>query len=187
VPGKPGGKIIAPQNSLAFPTPAGNFPATKFVLDFIGSTTSIFSTSDKETDMTKKTLLVALAIVLFPAMAAFAGMGYTMKCSNCGYSSAVQMGGGMRFEQITGFCVDSMKFVYLQWNRGEKKPEPVAQVWDSASGKKIDLYKCPDCPKPFMPLQATQADAEGPGFNHCPKCGKPTFQVDKGKGIIAFD
>jgi DNA-directed RNA polymerase subunit RPC12/RpoP len=142
---------------------------------------------DKESDMTKKILLVALAIVLFPAMDAFAGMGYEMKCSSCGFSSELRVGGGMMFDQITGFCVDSMKFVYLQWKRGEKKPAPVAQVWDSSSGKKIDLYKCPDCPKPFMPLQATQADAEGPGFNCCPKCGKQTFKVDKEKGIIAYD
>jgi len=137
--------------------------------------------------VSKKILLVALAMVLFPAVTAFAGMGYTMKCGNCGYSSAVNIGGGRMFDQITGFCVDSMKFVYVQWKRGEKKPAPVAQVWDSASGKKIDLYKCPNCPKPLMPLQATQADIEGPGFNSCPKCGKQTFQVDKSKGIVAYD
>lgn len=125
--------------------------------------------------MTKRTLLAALAALLLPALTAFAGTGYTMKCTDCGYSSAVQMGGGRRFEQITGFCVDSMKFVYLRWTRGEKKPEPVAQVWDSASGKKIDLYKCPDCPKPFMPVQVAKPDTAGPdspGFDHCPKCGK---------------
>ena len=137
--------------------------------------------------MPKKILLVALAIVLSQAMVAFAGMGYTMKCSNCGYSSAVQVGGGMQFEQITGFCMDSMKFVYLRWNRGEKKPEPIFTIWDSATGEKIGVYKCPDCPKPFMPLRAKQADAEGPGFDRCPKCGKQTFQVDKSKGIIAYD
>ena len=135
--------------------------------------------------MTKKTLLAALAIVILPAMAALAGTIYPMKCTNCGYSAEVQMGGGMRFEQITGFCADSMKFVYLRWNRGEKKPEPIAQVWDSASGEKIDVYKCPDCPKAFIPLRGKQTEALS--FDHCPKCGKQTFQVDKGKGIIAFD
>ena len=120
-------------NNSASSSPPGDFPAIEFLLDFTRG-------NNKETDMTKKTLLVALAIVLFPAMAAFAGMGYTMKCSNCGYSSAVQVGGGRRFEQITGFCLDSMKFVYLRWNRGEKKPEPIAQVWDSATGEKIEVY-----------------------------------------------
>ncbi len=137
--------------------------------------------------MTKKMFVAALAMAFIPAADCFAGMGYTMQCSNCGYASSVQVGGGRRFEQITGFCTDAMKFVYLRWNRGAKKPEPVAQVWDSASGKRLDLYKCPDCSKPFLPLQATQANAEGPGFNHGPKCGKPTFQVDKSKPVIAYD
>jgi hypothetical protein len=152
----------------------------EFVLNFT-------SGNIKENDMTKKTLLVALAIVLSQAMVALAGTGYTMKCSNCGYSSAVQVGGGMRFEQITGFCVDSMKFVYLRWNRGEKKPEPITKVWDSASGEMIEVYKCPDCTKPFMPLRLKPTGTNGPGLDHCPKCGKQTFQVDKDKGIIAYD
>ena len=137
--------------------------------------------------MTKKTFLVALAIVLIPSMAAFAGMGYFMKCTNCGYSSDVQIGGGRRFEQITGFCVDSMRFVYLRWNRGAKRPQPIATVWDAATGEKIEVYKCPDCTKPFIPLRVKAATTEGPGFDHCPKCGKKTFQVDKKKGIIAYD
>lgn len=137
--------------------------------------------------MTKKTLFVVLAIVLVPAMAAHAGMDYPMKCTSCGYSSRVQIGGGMRFNQMTGFCTESKKFVYLRWNRGAKKPEPAAKVWDSATGERIDLYKCPDCTKPFLPLRAKAATIEGPGFDHCPKCGKQTFQLDKDKGIIAFD
>jgi len=93
----------------------------------------------------------------------------------------------MGFNQITGFCVETGKFVYLQWKRGEKKPEPMAKVWDSATGKMIELYKCPDCPQPFIPLRRKANDADGPGFEHCPKCGKQTFQVDKDEGIIAFD
>jgi DNA-directed RNA polymerase subunit RPC12/RpoP len=133
-------------------------------------------------------MFVALAMVLLPAMLAFAGMAYTMKCTSCGYTSAVQIGGAKKFEQITGFCPDSMKFVYLKWNRGEKPPEPVAKVWDSASGKTIDLYKCPDCSKPFMPLQTKgSADTKSPGFDRCPKCGKPTFEMDKTKGVMIFD
>ncbi len=137
--------------------------------------------------MTKKTLLAALAIVLLPAASVLAGTGYPMKCSNCGYTARVMIGGGMRFSQITGFCVDSLKFVYLRWGHNEKPPAPVGQVWDSATGKKLNLYKCPDCPKPFLPLQAGQADAEGPGFNHCPKCGKQTFHVDKSEPLMAYD
>ena len=49
------------------------------------------------------------------------------------------------------------------------------------------IRKCPDCPKPFIPLRRKAADQKGPGFDHCPKCGKRTFQVDKAEGIIMFD
>jgi len=137
--------------------------------------------------MTTRTSLLALAFLLVPALTAFAGMDYPMKCKNCGFTCRVQIGGGMGFEQITGFCVETGKFVYLQWKRGEKKPEPMAKVWDSATGKMIEIYKCPDCPQPFIPLRRKANDADGPGFDHCPKCGKQTFQVDKAQGIIAFD
>jgi DNA-directed RNA polymerase subunit RPC12/RpoP len=137
--------------------------------------------------MNTKTLFLASAILLVPALAARAGTSYPMKCTNCGYASRVEIGGGRTFEQITGFCVETGKFVYLQWDRGTKKPEPMAKVWDSATGKTIPLYKCPDCPHPFIPLRLDAADQKGPGFNHCPKCGKQTFQVDKAGGIIMFD
>jgi hypothetical protein len=141
--------------------------------------------------MTKKTTLMALAIVVASATVSFAGTGYPMKCGKCGFEAEVLIGGGMMFEQMTGFCVESGKFVYLQWERGKKKPEPVAEVWDSSTGKTIELYKFPECPQPIMPLQLDAADQEGPGFNpgfkHCPKCGKPKFQVDESKGIMAFD
>ena len=137
--------------------------------------------------MTKKALLLALAFLLLPAMAALAGMGYTMTCSDCGYSSEVQIGGGMMFKQITGYCTESKKFVYLRWKRDEKKPEPIGQIWDSATGKKIDLYKCPDCSKPFMPVQVDPNNVERPGFDRCPKCGKQTFQIDKSKPVMAYD
>lgn len=137
--------------------------------------------------MTKKTLFVALAIAFISSLAANAGTIYPMKCSDCGYSSQVQIGGGKLFEQITSYCPESKKFVYVTWKRGTKKPEPIAKVWDSATGKMIELYKCPDCSKPFMPLQTDSADRNSPGFDHCPKCGKQTFKVEDKNGIIMFD
>jgi len=145
------------------------------------------SPNNEENDMTKLTSLMALALVLLPAVVAVAGTGYPMKCEHCGFSSTVLIGGGKAFEQITGFCVESGKFVYLQWKRGTKKPDPVAKVWDSATGKTLELYKCPDCPHLFIPLRLKAADMDGPGFNRCPKCGKKTFKLDKSKGIMMFD
>ena len=137
--------------------------------------------------MTMKTLCAALAIVLIPSLAAIAGTGYPMKCTDCGYSSQVQIGGGRMFEQITGYCPESKKFVYISWKRGTKKPEPISKVWDSATGEMIEVYKCPDCAKPIMPLRLKSADRNGPGFDSCPKCGKHTFKVEDGKGIMMFD
>ena len=118
--------------------------------------------------MTTRTSFLALAFLLIPALTAFAGMDYPMKCKNCGFTCRVQIGGGMGFEQITGFCVETGKFVYLQWKRGEKKPEPMAKVWDSATGKMIEIYKCPDCPQPFIPLQRKANDAEAQGSTTAP-------------------
>ena len=70
--------------------------------------------------MTTRTSFLALAILLISAMAAVAGTGYPMKCKNCGFASDVLIGGGRDFEQVTGFCVESGKFVYLQWKRGKE-------------------------------------------------------------------
>ena len=53
----------------------------------------------------------------------------------------------------------------------------------------MELHKCPECSKPFLPLLLKEADLDRPGFEHCPRCGKRTFEVDKSdcQGIIAFD
>jgi len=137
--------------------------------------------------MTRKTLFVALALAFIPTITGLAGTIYPMKCTDCGYSSQVQIGGGRLFEQITGFCPESEKFVYVTWKRGTKKPEAIAKVWDSATGKMIELFKCPDCSKPFMPLRLKTIDRNGPGFDSCPKCGKQTFKVEDKNRIILFD
>ncbi len=138
--------------------------------------------------MIKRVLLVMVAILFLAATDVFAGTGYSMKCKKCGFSADVLIGGGVNFEQITGFCVSSGEFVYLTWDRGAKKPDPMAKVWDSATGKMIEIYKCPNCPHPFIPLRLKDHDEEeGPGFKHCPKCGKGSFQVDKSQGLLMFD
>jgi uncharacterized C2H2 Zn-finger protein len=134
-----------------------------------------------------KTLFFVAAVLVCSTASTFAGTGYTMTCGECGYSSEVNIGGGMMFEQITGFCVETGKFTYLTWKRDTKKPEPAAKIWDSATGKTIELYKCPKSGKLFMPLNLKEDDWDSAGFEHCPKCGKPAFKVDKDKGIIAYD
>jgi hypothetical protein len=139
--------------------------------------------------MKRTCLLSAAAFVLVAAAAtaAFAAIGYPMQCTSCGFSARVQIGGIRRFERMTAYCADCKKFVYIQWERGAKKPEPIAKVWDSASGESLDVFKCPECSKPVLPLRSNVEQADGPGFDRCPKCGKKTFQVDKKQGIIMVD
>ena len=47
--------------------------------------------------MTKKTTLMALAIVVASVTVSFAGTGYPMKCGKCGFEAEVMIGGGMMF------------------------------------------------------------------------------------------
>ena len=70
------------------------------------------------------------------------------------------------------------------WSTGNKENDMIKKTLLTET---IDLYKCPDCTRPFLPLRVKAATIDGPGFDHCPKCGKQTFQVEKGKGIIAVD
>lgn len=137
--------------------------------------------------MTRTILLSAFTTLMISATTAFAGTAYPMKCVRCGFSDNVMIGGGMQFEQITGFCVETGTFVYLMWDRGKKKPEPVAEAWDSSTGRTVGIYKCPDSGKPFIPLRLDPTDEDGPGFHHCPKCGKPTFHVENDQGFMMYD
>ncbi len=129
--------------------------------------------------MKLRTWIASFGMIVLIVTVAFAGMAMTMRCKNCGFSSRVNFGGGFRFEQVTGYCVHCEKFVYLSWKRGEEKPGPLSEVWDSSTGKTIPLYKCPQCSKPFMLLQSE--------LKHCPKCGKPTLERDQSAGTIMYD
>ena len=140
--------------------------------------------------MVKKTLFLTLAFVFVPLALVLAGTDFAMKCKNCGYASRVKVGGGMRFEQITGYCTNCQKFVYVTWDRKQKtsKPNPTAKVWDSATGAVVELYPCPHCSKTFLPLRKKSGGGGlNPGFDNCPKCGKATFEVDKKAGIMMYD
>lgn len=77
-----------------------------------------------------RTKMLSIAPLAFLAMTAivFAGDGIPMKCQAkpekdpatgeiskpCGYESYVNFGGGMFFDQITGYCRSCKKFVYLR-------------------------------------------------------------------------
>jgi hypothetical protein len=153
--------------------------------------------------------MIALSLMtctcLLTAAAVYAAQGLAMKCQAepeknpatgkaerpCGYESEVTFGGGMMFEQITGYCRHCKKFVYLQWTRENlpagvdikavRRPEPLGEVWDSATGKIMTVYACPTCKGPFLPIK--NADE----LKCCPVCNKPHFAVDKSKPEMAID
>ncbi len=137
-------------------------------------------------------LLVACLIVATAWV--YAGDGVSMKCDRreCGYESLVIFGGGMMFEQATGYCQHCQDFVYLRWTRKESPlvapdiklvppPTPIGEVWDSRSGHSLTLYPCPRCQKPFAEIKAQE------DLKHCPACKEGTFKPDTTKPRLAID
>jgi len=157
--------------------------------------------------MTRKMILITLAICLLTTIAVYAGRGMSMKCQAkpekdvatgktakpCGYESMVTIGGGMFSERMTGYCRACKKFVYLHWTaknlpagmkaRVKVKPHPVplGEVWDSQTGKILTIHACPKCKGPFLEIKKFD------DLKHCPVCNKPHFAVDKSKPRLAID
>lgn len=157
--------------------------------------------------MKRRTMIIALAACLLTTAAVYAGRGLSMKCEAkpdkdpatgktakpCGYEANVTFGGGMFFEQLTGYCRSCKKFVHLNWTRknipdGMKgqikvkpKPEPLGEVWDAATGKIMTVYACPHCKGPFLEIKKLE------DLTHCPVCNKPHFVIDKSKPEMAID
>ena len=153
------------------------------------------------------TLSMMTCVCLLTAAAVYAAQGLSMKCQaepekdpatgkvskTCGYEAEVTFGGGMMFDQITGYCRHCKKFVYLQWTREnapdelkarmkfQPKPEPLGELWDSSTGKIMTVYACPHCKGPFLPIKSAD------DLKYCPACNKPHFAVDKSKPEMAID
>jgi len=160
--------------------------------------------------MTKRMTFIALATCILSAAAVHAGTELFMKCQAksgtigairevlrpCGYGKRVAFGGGVMFEQITGYCRRCKKFVYLTWTRENLSPKaiehlgidnvtpapkPLGEVWDARTGKVLTIHACPDCKGPFLEIT-------GPNeLKHCPACNKPHFGVDKSEPVMCFD
>lgn len=132
--------------------------------------------------------IIALATLVY------AGDALHMKCASqpCRYESAVTFGGGMAFEQLTGYCRTCKKFVYLQWTREGSPvvdaksdkvtpPKALGEVVDVRSGGILAIYACPHCKGPFAEIKSKEE------LKHCPACCKPGFGVDESKPIMAVD
>lgn len=139
----------------------------------------------------KLSITLGIAVI---AAAVYAGTHYHMKCraKSCGYASEVTFGGGMAFEQLTGYCLPCRKFVYLHWTREGSPlvdpkaerippPKPLGEVWDARTGKTLTLHACPHCKGPFAEIKGMN------DLRHCPACNQPDFKVDESKPLIAID
>jgi uncharacterized protein YbaR (Trm112 family) len=155
--------------------------------------------------MSRKALVVSSMVCLLIAAGAFAGMGMTMKCTGvpaedgkpkidpCGYSTEVVFGGGMFFDQAVGYCRKCKRFVSVHWTRPgaannmppqmqvTPKPDPLGEVWDSATGHVLTVYACPHCKGPFAEIKKRD------DLTHCPACNKGHFQVDPNAPVMAVD
>lgn len=155
--------------------------------------------------MKRSTMTLALTVCLLAAGAVYAARGLSMKCQAqpekdpatgktgkpCGFESEVTFGGGMFFDQITGYCRACKKFVYVQWTRenapvpanGKTKPrpKPLGEVWDAATGQVLTIHACPHCKGPFLEIKSVK------DLKHCPACNQPHFAIDKSKPEMAID
>lgn len=139
---------------------------------------------------------ITMAVLVLGATGARAGEGVAMKCGadgDCGFETRVAFGGGMLFEQVTGYCRACKKFVYLRWTRDgippeikeqikvEPKPAPLGEVWDAGRGEVRTVHACPDCKGPFVEIRSPDE------LTHCPKCNEPPFARDETKPRLSID
>lgn len=140
----------------------------------------------------KRFLLVSALVLVGGAALVYAGSGYRLNCPEeaCEYEGMVTFGGGRMFEQKTAYCCACKKFVYLRWSRGGRpgfdgkvklKPEPLGQVWDSATGRVLTLYACPECQAPAAEIP-TRKD-----LKVCPQCNKGHFDLENARPAVAID
>jgi ssDNA-binding Zn-finger/Zn-ribbon topoisomerase 1 len=163
----------------------------------------------KETDMKRRMMAITLVACLLTGVTVYAGRGLSMKCQAkpekdaktgktskpCGYESRITFGGGMFYNQTTGYCRACKKFVYLRWTRegipaemkarmklkATPRPAPLGQVWDAQTGKILTIHACPTCKGPFLEIKNPDE------LKHCPACNKPHFAIDKSKPESAID
>jgi DNA-directed RNA polymerase subunit RPC12/RpoP len=109
-----------------------------------------------------------------------AGSGYEVKCKDakCGFKAQAGIGGGMSFEEASGFCAKCQKWVAVTWKRGEKPPVPFAAFWEPQTGETRRLYKCPKCKQPFVVIEKIE------NMKFCPRCKGSTLE---NKGTMLYD
>lgn len=115
-----------------------------------------------------KRTIVGMISILVLGCITFAGALQEFVCATpeCKFQAKIYTGRGRASTIISGFCTHCSKMVSVHIQNSELKdnrPIPFTKVWDSATGRTLELYECPTCKKPFAPV--TQ-------MRFCPKCGK---------------
>ncbi len=120
---------------------------------------------------TKRVLLLGLVVSLCAVSGGQAGESVELTCKNktCDYKGTLNIGGGFWFSKVTGYCTRDKKFVEYTWKEREKPPE-IIEIWNPQTGKIIELFKCPDCGDPVLPIDSLKE------LKCCPKCKEPTLE-----------
>ena len=131
--------------------------------------------------MWKRRAVSAVGFVILLTTTSFAGNLLSFVCQNekCGFKGQVMFGGGFFVREVRpAYCAECGKFVNLSWPREDKnfekqKPAPtlLGRMWIPSTGKTVEIYACPHCGKPVIPLKSPRE------LTRCPKCGESTLKT----------
>jgi hypothetical protein len=125
--------------------------------------------------MKRKSILPGLVLLLLSSMAQ-AGTRYEIKCPNqaCRYTDHIGFGGGMRFEQVSGYCKRSKKIVTVTWERRGGRLPAISRMRDPVSGALREVFPCPDDGTPVVVIHNIGE------LKVCPRCGHGPIQQKAG-------
>lgn len=111
---------------------------------------------------------------------ACAGSLYEVHCDapQCGFKTTLGIGGGMVFDQASGYCRKCDKTVSVTWKRNQEKRPSKLKYWDALAGKMREIFTCPTCKGPFVMIEQIEE------MKYCPKCGKSPL---KSKLTVMYD
>jgi predicted RNA-binding Zn-ribbon protein involved in translation (DUF1610 family) len=135
-------------------------------------------------------IAVAVLVVAYPVIA---GVGYSVRCSDCDLDAKLFYGGGKADVTVAvGYCCKCEEFVRISYDSTNvtddertKLTTPLGEVFSVETGEKLTIYACPKCGGPFAAIDPKAfGDPKHPKALYCPKCGKQTLT---GEASIRWD
>ncbi len=125
-------------------------------------------------------LLLMLCVFVVGVRSSDAGIGYNVTCvdEKCGFSAKAGIGGGMQYEEASGYCPKCGKWTSVSWRRRTAAPAPVAAFWDPRTGEGRQVRACTKCSEPYVVINSID------DMKYCPKCGKATLTS---KRMLMYD